>query len=98
MKVEVLKHLNFELTIRSPRLSVVHFRGYEVVQRIFESLTSDRGHELLPKDTRELCGQAPDIHEKMRVICDFIAGMTDRYAVEFYGRLYDGDQSIFKPF
>lgn len=98
MTVEILKHLNYELTIRSPRLAVVHFRGYEVVQRIFETLAGDRGHELLPKDTRDLCNQAPDIHEKMRVICDFIAGMTDRYAVEFYSRLYNGDQSIFKPF
>jgi hypothetical protein len=24
--------------------------------------------------------------------------MTDRYAVEFYSRLYNGDHSIFKPF
>jgi dGTPase len=97
-QVEILKHLNYELTIRSPRLAVVHFRGYEVVQRIFKSLADERGHELLPKDSRYLYHIAPNIHEKMRVICDFIAGMTDRYAVEFYGRLHSEDQSIFKPF
>ncbi len=33
----------------------------------------------------------------MRVICDFVAGMTDRYAAEFYERLYGGNQTIFKP-
>ena len=27
-------------------------------------------------------------HEKQRVVCDFIAGMTDRYAVQFYSRLF----------
>lgn len=97
-KIEILKHLNYELTIRSPRLAVVHFRGYEVVQRIFESLAGERGHELLPKDSCHLYLLAPNINEKMRVICDFIAGMTDRYAVEFYGRLHSEDQSIFKPF
>lgn len=33
-----------------------------------------------------------------RVICDFIAGMTDRYAMEFYGRLFsENPQTIFKP-
>ncbi|MGA9726232.1 MAG: hypothetical protein WBE80_09245 [Methylocella sp.] len=35
---------------------------------------------------------------KKRVVCDFIAGMTDRYAVEFYSRIFsDSPQSIFKP-
>jgi dGTPase len=33
-----------------------------------------------------------------RVICDFIAGMTDRYAVQFYGRLFGTNpESIFAP-
>jgi dGTP triphosphohydrolase len=29
--------------------------------------------------------------------CDFVAGMTDRYAVEFYSRLTESGASIFKP-
>jgi dGTPase len=35
--------------------------------------------------------------ERKRLICDFIAGMTDRYAVEFYARLKESGASIFKP-
>ena len=36
--------------------------------------------------------------ERERTICDFIAAMTDRYALEFFGRLYsEGAQTIFKP-
>jgi dGTPase len=36
--------------------------------------------------------------EKRRVICDFIAGMTDRYAVQFYGRLFGTNpESVFSP-
>ncbi|MCR5883732.1 dNTP triphosphohydrolase [Rhizobacter sp. J219] len=95
--VETLKHLNFELVIRSPRLRLVHFRGYEVVKKIFNALSKEDGESLLPKDFQELHAQAGDKAARMRVICDFVAGMTDRYAAEFYERLYGGNHTIFKP-
>jgi dGTPase len=39
-----------------------------------------------------------DLDGQMRSVCDFVAGMTDRYAMEFYGRLHsDSAQSMFKP-
>lgn len=97
--VEILKNLNYELTIRSPRLAVVQYRGYDVVKGIFEALFVNKsGYELLPSDYRALFDHARTKASRARVVCDFIAGMTDRYAVEFYSRLYDGDESIFKPF
>jgi dGTPase len=97
-EVEILKHLNYMLTIRSPRLAVVQYRGYDLVRKIFEALTTDTGRDLLPHDVRALHDQCHTVLDQMRVVCDFIAGMTDRYAVEFYGRLYGGDHTIFKPF
>lgn len=97
-QVEILKHLNYFLTIRSPRLAVVQYRGYDLVRKIFEALTTNAGRDLLPHDVRALHDLCHTIHEQRRVVCDFIAGMTDRYAVEFYGRLYGGDNTIFKPF
>ena len=40
-----------------------------------------------------------EIQEKYRCICDFISGMTDKYAIEFYGRLKsENPETIFKPF
>jgi dGTPase len=40
---------------------------------------------------------AGDERHRLRCIGDFIAGMTDRYAVEFYQRLTSGPSvSIFK--
>jgi dGTPase len=97
-EVEILKHLNYVLTIRSPRLAVVQYRGYDLVRKIFEALTTSAGRDLLPHDVRSLHDQCRTVHDQRRVVCDFIAGMTDRYAVEFYGRLYGGDHTIFKPF
>ena len=77
---------------------MAEFRGKEVVGGIFEALAGDDGHILLPEDTLSLFQAANGSRQReLRVISDFIAGMTDRYAVEFYGRLHsDSPQTIFK--
>lgn len=97
VRVESLKHLNYFLMIMSPRLKVVEYRGYDIVRTIFEALNSDEGNLLLPDDVQEMYDRLADTDSKKRVICDFVAGMTDRYAVEFYGRLRETGASIFKP-
>lgn len=98
IKIEALKHLNYLLTIMSPRLKVVEYRGYEVVNTLFETLSDEeKGHVLLPDDVQAMLRLVRTQEEKKRLICDFVAGMTDRYALEFYGRLKGGGASIFKP-
>lgn len=96
--VETLKHLNYEVTIMSPRLKLVEYRGYEIIKTIYKALVRDKGFLLMPQDFRESYLRLKKRSEKYRVVCDFVAGMTDRYAIEFFGRLKQGDQSIFKPF
>jgi len=98
-KVEVLKNYTFEATISSTRLKLAEYRGYEVVKKIFDALSGARGHLLMPDDVRDLYRNAEsNATSRQRVVCDFVAGMTDRYAVEFYARLHsDNPQSIFKP-
>lgn len=100
LQVETLKHLNYEVTIMSPRLKLVEYRGYEIVTEIFKALIEDEGYLLLPQDMRScyLKLGSGNNAARRRLICDFVAGMTDRYAIEFFGRLKHGDQSIFKPF
>jgi len=97
LQVESLKHLNYEVTIMSPRLKLVEYRGYEIVKKIFKTFAEDDGYLLLPQDVRESYQRLKLEADKMRLICDFVAGMTDRYAIEFFGRLNQGDQSIYKP-
>ncbi len=99
-RVEVLKHFTFEALIMSPRVKVAEYRGYEIVRTIFESLCSNdrKGHLLLPDDFRVLYEKSKDMATKRRTICDFIAGMTDQYAIEFYARLTsESSHTIFKP-
>lgn len=99
IKIEALKHLNYLLTIMSERLKVVEYRGEDVVRTIFETLVNDakEGYLLLHDDVQKMYRRLHYIASKKRLVCDFVAGMTDRYAVEFYSRLRGAGASIFKP-
>jgi dGTPase len=95
-RVETVKRLTYLAVIQSPRLKVAEYRGYEIVEIIFKALTGNRGKQLLPDDYQQLYTRSA---EQERVISDFIAGMTDSYAVEFYARLKsENATTIFKPF
>ncbi|GFE78213.1 deoxyguanosinetriphosphate triphosphohydrolase-like protein [Steroidobacter agaridevorans] len=98
IQVEILKHLNFELVIRSPRLAVVEYRGKDIVRDIFKALHGSNG-SLLPNDWKGRYRLATNVSgaAACRVICDFVAGMTDRYAVEFHSAIAGEGASIFRP-
>jgi dGTPase len=96
LKVETLKRFNYESQILSPRLKIVEFRGKEIVKYIYDKLLNN--YQLMPLDCRQNFEQASDV-EKPRIVCDFVAGMTDNYCIEFYGRLTsENAETIFKPF
>ena len=95
-RVEVVKNLTYQLVVNSPNLKTIEYRGWRIVKAIFEALSEPDGDLLLPDDYRKQL-RGPGV-ERDRTICDFIAAMTDRYALEFFGRLHsEGAQTIFKP-
>jgi len=98
LQVEVLKHLNYELVIRSPRLTVVEYRGRDVVTAIFNALCHSQG-SLLPSSWRSRYAEAARISvtHAHRLVCDYVACMTDRYAAELHARLSSNGLSMFKP-
>jgi len=98
IKIETLKHLTFHFLIHSPRWKVVAWRSKEIVKYLFNTLTADNGHELMPDDCKQLYDLCSCDRDRKRDVCDFIACMTDTYAVEFYSRLQsDRPSSFFKP-
>lgn len=95
--VEVAKNLTFEAVIQSPVMQVIQYRGKDIIQKIFTALAKDTKGSLLPEDFREIHNRGTEA-DRNRTICDFIAGMTDRYAVEFYSRLYgERGLTVHKP-
>lgn len=86
--VEVLKTLAFDAVIMSSRLKSAENRGRWIIEQILGELKDDGGHLLIPEDWRRLIeANADDTPWKQRAICDYVAGMTDAYCIEFYERI-----------
>lgn len=96
-EVESLKNVIFNYVIQSPEMQTIEFRGKDIVGQIFSALREDEINKLLPEDFRRLCSQVTG-PRRDRLICDYVAGMTDRYAWSFYNRLKGTEpQSLFVP-
>jgi len=96
IKVEILKHYTFESQILSQKVQFLAHRSKNIIGEIFDTLSKDKGYMLLPPDFKAIYLAMKE--GKKRVICDFIASMTDKHAVEFYGRLTsENPHTIFKP-
>ncbi len=102
IRIEILKRIAFKTQILSPKLKAQEHRGKRIIKKIFESLKPVKGNlppALLPDDFKIIYQQKPDNEEhQYRTICDYIACMTDQYAIEFYGRITSKNpSSIFRP-
>ncbi|HHB76627.1 MAG TPA: deoxyguanosinetriphosphate triphosphohydrolase family protein [Desulfobulbus sp.] len=85
--LDLLKKLVVEKVIRIPEVRTLEYRGQHIIMQLFDALASDPG-ELLPSRFGDLWKKAQTENEKMRIICDYVAGMTDEYATRLYERMF----------
>jgi dGTPase len=102
-RVNVLKEITMQYLITSPTFLAIAEREKRIVSTIFDALTDEdgiiKGHEMMPVDYRDLWQKHNGNLENKRLICDYIAGMTDRYAIEFYNRIHSTKGvSVFRPY
>lgn len=83
--LNVLKKLVADKVIRSPNVQQLEFKGQKMVVSVFEALRSDP-KSLLPEDAYTLFEKSGC--DNMRVICDYVAGMTDSFLLKTYDRLF----------
>ncbi|HSW15389.1 MAG TPA: deoxyguanosinetriphosphate triphosphohydrolase [Solimonas sp.] len=86
----VLKKFLFENLYRHHRVYRMTVKAQRVVRELFEALYEDT--RLLPPDFHEAAQQMEAADGKggrARAVADYIAGMTDRYALDEYERLFD---------
>ena len=50
-----------------------------------------KGLHLIPASVEAEIASAPDAKTRARLVCDWIANMTDRFAFRTYRRLFDAD-------
>lgn len=85
--LKLLTSLVFDNVIKIPEVQTLEFRGQQIVIQLFNAIASDP-ERFLKKTFQETWKNADSETEKLRVICDFISGMTDEYATRMYERLF----------
>lgn len=86
-----LKRFLFERVYRSEQVMAPVRRSQTVVAMLFDHYLVTGA---MPGRWGEAARRAPDRATRARVIADFIAGMTDPYALEQHAHLFDGQSHI----
>jgi len=95
--LEALKGLTSTHIVKTQPVQTLEYRGRFLVMSLFEALTSDPVRLLKP-DGAERYQRADSASAKQRVICDYVAEMTDSYAERMYARLFvPGAGTVFEP-
>ena len=96
----LFKRLAFDVVFLSPQLKQLEYKGSRMLRQIHDALTQryvtgqaidGQDFQLLPADTAAEITAAPDEATRARLVCDFLAGMTDGYAARTYKRLFVPD-------
>lgn len=91
-----LKKCIYDNVIDSQEARVFEYGGQTIILRLFEALSSNPS-SLLDTKNRTLYLEAQNEKDRARVICDYIANMTDEYAHRLHEQLFSyGTRSIFE--
>ena len=83
-----LKRFLFQHFYRHYRVVRMAVKAARTLTRLFDAYISEPRQ--LPTETQERVANSTEgLH---RIVCDYLAGMTDRYAIQEYRRLYDMEE------
>jgi len=97
---KLFKKLAFHVVFLSPQLKQLEHKGNHLLHGLWDVLTKryvtgdnidGQTFQLLPEDAASEIEQADTEEKKARLVCDFLAGMTDGYAARMYKRLFMPD-------
>jgi len=81
-QIKKLKKLLFSKLYQHKDIMVKMFAGQQAIKGLYNGLTQE------PKMLNEFYYKQLDVKSKHRVIADYIASMSDRYALSFYNEMY----------
>lgn len=84
----VLRAFLFDRMYRHYRVNRTRSQARRVLADLFQLLMAEP--EVLPPEWYARA-DTDDLHKRARAVCDYIAGMTDRYAIEEHRRLFSID-------
>ena len=92
---KMFKKLSLDLVFLSPQLHQLEKKGDYLLKRIFDTFADNYLEKekfelnLLPKYVEQNFLAASETQHRARLLCDYIAGMTDGFAIRTYKRLFD---------
>lgn len=89
--LELFKRFVFTKVIRRPDVQLLEYKGQLVVMELFEAFASDPSR-LLPDNTQLRWRKAQESGNGMRVLADYISGMTDEFASRLYASIFSPKQ------
>ncbi|PIE06427.1 MAG: deoxyguanosinetriphosphate triphosphohydrolase [Rhodobacterales bacterium] len=87
-QLEEIRAFLFTRMYRAPSVMKTREEVTRVVEELFPAFLAEP--ELLPREWREDIARAEDETHLARIVGDYIAGMTDRYALETHRRMFGG--------
>lgn len=87
--LHAFKAFVFAYVIKKPEIQLLEYKGQQIVMALFEAFASEPAR-LLPKNTAQRWLHADEQSPTLglRIIADYISGMTDAYANRVYANLF----------
>ncbi|WP_333023854.1 deoxyguanosinetriphosphate triphosphohydrolase [Wolbachia endosymbiont of Pentidionis agamae] len=82
-----IKKFNMEKIYKHYKLNRTMNKARRMIEELFKCFYEN--HNLLPTEWKETITRSPNIVERLTVICDYISGMTDRFAIHEHRRIFD---------
>jgi len=97
-QVKIYKQISVDLVFRSSALHQIEFKGDSMIENIFKMFENNYvkklgDFKLLPDFNDKLVRKEKSKKARARMICDYISGSTDSYAMRMYRRLFDTEYS-----
>ncbi len=93
--LQVIRQFLFDRMYRAPTVVAMRAEVTEVVEELFPFFLSHP--EMLPRQWRKDVEEARDDVALARIVSDYIAGMTDRFALDCHARFVRGEASARSP-
>ena len=99
-EANLYKRLAFHVVFRSQQLQQLDYKGDHIIRSLFEVLLKHYGDHsqppliplrLLPQGYENLLKGLTDPSLRARILCDYLASMTDGFATRMYKRLFDAE-------
>ena len=96
--LNLLKQFEMQHIIQRPEVQMLVYKGQQMLLEMFEAYSADPSR-LLPREIASEWQKSQDRGENgLRIICDYMASMTDDYASRMYNKLFVPSLgSVFEP-